>query len=279
MTLDDLTARLRERLRGRVDSAALEAELLVARAAGLERAQLLARGRDEAAREVVAAACRFAVRRLAGEPVALLLGGKEFWGRRFALRPGVLVPRPDTETLVEAALAVLRRGRVADVGCGSGAIAVTLAAERPELAVVAIDRSPVALECARGNAVAHGVGGRVACVRGDLLGAVAPRPCLDAVVSNPPYVEPLDWPGLPREVQLYEPRLALAPLGESAASLRARLIGQARERLVPGGWLAIEVGAGQAGVARDQLRAAGFTAVTIVNDFASIGRVVHGRRG
>jgi len=279
MTLDELVGRLRERLRGAVESPALEAELLVAAAHGVARERLLSIGRDGASADVVQRACAFAVRRLAGEPLALVVGARDFYGRSFALRAGVLVPRPETEHLVEAALAHVARGLVADVGTGSGALAVTLAAERPAaLRLVALDVSPVALACARANAAAHGVGARVAFVLGDLLSAIAPGPTLAAVVANPPYVEPLDWAALPREVQKFEPWWALTPGRESAAAFRGRLIEQAAARLAPGGWIGIEVGAGQAGVARDQLRAAGFRDVAIVNDLASIGRVVHGRR-
>jgi release factor glutamine methyltransferase len=280
MTLDDLVTRLRERLRGEVESPALEAELLVAAAHGVARERLLSIGRESADAAVVQRACSFAVRRLTGEPLALVVGAKEFYGRRFALRSGVLVPRPETEHLVEAALKHVARGLVADVGTGSGALAVTLAAERPaDLRLVALDLSPVAIACARANAAEHGVRARVAFVLGDLLTAIAPGPTLAAVVSNPPYVEPLDWPALPREVQKFEPWWALTPGRESAAALRGRLIEQASARLAPDGWIGIEVGAGQAGVARDQLRVAGFRDVTIVNDLASIGRVVHGRKG
>lgn len=278
MTLEELVTRLRERLRGEVESAALEAELLVAAAHGVPRERLLSIGRDDAVPEVVQRACSFAVRRLTGEPLALVVGARDFFGRSFALRPGVLVPRPETEHLVEAALAHVARGLVADVGTGSGALAVTLAAERPDaLRVVALDVSPVAIACARANAAAHGVESRIAFALSDLLSAVAPGPAFDAVVANPPYVEPLDWPALPREIQKFEPWWALTPGRESAASFRGRLIEQASVRLKPGGWLGVEVGAGQAGVARDQLRAAGFRDVAIVNDLASIGRVVHGR--
>ncbi|MBL8842546.1 MAG: peptide chain release factor N(5)-glutamine methyltransferase [Planctomycetes bacterium] len=280
MTLDDLAARLRERLRGQVDSPALEAELLVSAAAGFPRERLIVRGREVASSAVVAQACHLAVRRLAGEPVALLLGARDFFGRTFRVIPGVLVPRPDSETLIEAALAAGVAGRIADVGCGSGILGVTLAAERPAVrTVVALDLSPYALHCTRENAARHGVASRLQLVRSDLLTGLAPAARFDAIVANPPYVEPLDWPGLPSEIVKYEPWFALTPGFESAAAFRARLIAQACERLRPGGWLAIEVGAGQAGVARDQFRAAGLRDVAIHNDLGSIGRIVSGRQG
>ncbi|MBM4015281.1 MAG: peptide chain release factor N(5)-glutamine methyltransferase [Planctomycetes bacterium] len=286
MTLDDLVARLRERLRGQVDAPALEAELLVAAAAGRPREQLLVAGREAAAPPVVAAACKLAARRLEGMPFALLTGRRDFFGREFLVRPGVLIPRPETEHLVECAVAALTErtgsGRLdaaplLDVGTGSGALAVTLAAALPTRTVVALDLSRRALAVARDNALRHGVAARVHCVLSDLLAALSPVRRFAAIVANPPYVEPLDWSRLPVDVMKFEPWFALTPGNESAAAFRARLIAQSAARLLPGGWLGIEVGAGQAGVARDQFRAAGFGAVAISNDLAQIGRVVHGR--
>jgi release factor glutamine methyltransferase len=286
MTLEDLVARLRERLRGQVDSPALEAELLVAAAAGRPRERLLVDGGEAASAAVVGAAGAHAVKRLQGMPVALLTGEREFRGRRFVVRPGVLIPRPETEHLVDCALRVLMAERapaspsdapLLDVGTGSGAIAVTLASELPTRHVVALDLSRRALAVARTNRERHGVAGRVHLALSDLLSSLPPRPRFAAIVSNPPYVEPLDWVRLPVDVMKFEPWFALTPGNESAASFRARLIGQAAARLLPRGWLGVEVGAGQAGIARDQFRAAGFVDVAIENDLASIGRVVHGR--
>jgi release factor glutamine methyltransferase len=277
MTLAELVAKLRERLLRAVDSPALEAELLVAAARGVPRTQLRRLERDVADEAVVAAACRLAARRLAGEPIAYLRGEREFFGRRFAVAPGVLIPRPETEHLVLVALAAAPSGLFADVCTGSGAVGVTLAAERAALRVVAIDLSRHAVACARANAAALGVAGRLHVVRGDLLSALAAAPRLDGVVANPPYVEPADFDRLDPGVARFEPRLALSP-AEGAARFRARLISESAARLRDGGLLAIEVGAGQAGVARDQLLAAGFRDVRITNDLAAIGRVVSGRR-
>ena len=277
MTVAELTTRLRRALLQSAESPALEAELLVAAALGIERAELWRRERDEAAAAVVAHADALAARRNTGEPVAYLLGAREFHGRRFAVGPGVLIPRPETEHLVEVALRERPRGRFADVGTGSGAVAITLAAECAELRVVAVDLAAGAAACTRANARALGVAARVEVVRGDLLAMLPARPCLDGIVSNPPYVEPADFDRLDPSVQRFEPRLALAP-AEGSARFRQRLIAEAAPRLVPGGLLAIEVGAGQAGIARDQLLAADFHGIAIENDLAGIGRIVSGRR-
>jgi release factor glutamine methyltransferase len=276
MTVAELVARLRLALREVVESPALEAELLVGAALAIERGELWRRERDLAGAKLIERADALAARRRLGEPVAYLLGAREFHGRRFAVGPGVLIPRPETEHLVEVALRTRPRGRFADVGTGSGAVAISLASERPELRVLAIDLSSRAVGCARANAVALDVAARVDVVRGDLLEMVPARPCLDGIVSNPPYVEPADFDRLDPSVQRFEPRLALAPT-EGSAGFRARLIGQAAARLRPGGLLAIEVGAGQAGSARDQLIAAGFRGVAIENDLAGIGRIVSAR--
>jgi len=276
VTIVGLVASLRERLRGAVESPALEAELLVAKALRCERAELLGRDRSPASDAVVAEALALAERRQRGEPIAWLIGGREFHGRRFQVGPGVLVPRPETEHLVDVALAAAPRGLWADVGTGCGAVGITLLLERrAPLRCLAIDLSPQAIACARRNAIELGADERdLVLVQGDLLSPVAPGPRLDGIVSNPPYVEPHEWPLLPPEIQWFEPQLALTPGCESAAAFRGRLIAQAVERLKPGGFLAIEVGAGQAGVARDQLLAAGLRRVAITNDLAAIGRVV-----
>jgi release factor glutamine methyltransferase len=277
MTIAELTTRLRLALLQSVESPALEAELLVGAALGIERGELWRRERDAASAEVVARADSLAARRRLGEPVAYLLGAREFHGRRFALGPGVLIPRPETEHLVDVALRTRPRGRFADVGTGSGAVAITLAAECAELRVVAIELSARAAACAGANARALGVAARVDVVRGDLLAMLPARPCLDGIVANPPYVEPADFDRLDPSLQRFEPRLALST-DEGSAGFRRRLIVESAARLVPGGLLAIEVGAGQAGVAREQLLAAGFGGVAIENDLAGIGRIVSGRR-
>lgn len=276
MTVAELVTRLRLALRASVESPALEAELLVAAALGIERGELWRCERDGAGADVVERADALAARRRLGEPVAYLLGAREFHGRRFAVGPGVLIPRPETEHLVEVALRARPRGRFADVGTGSGAVAIALAGECPELRVLAIDLSPHAVACARANATAHALAARVDVVRGDLLEMLPAHPCLDGIVSNPPYIEPAEFDRLDPTIQRFEPRLALAP-SEGSALFRSRLIGQAAARLRTGGLLAIEVGAGQAGVARDQLIAAGFRGLAIENDLAGIGRIVSAR--
>jgi release factor glutamine methyltransferase len=283
-SIDALLARLRAELSRReglvaetIESPALEAELLLAAALGCERGRLLPRSRERVDDATAAKSLELARRRRLGEPIAYLVGAREFHGRRFLVGPGVLVPRPETELLVDSVLELAPRGLFADVGTGSGCIAVTLALGRPgELRCVALELDAAAAAVARANVRELGAEASVDVVRGDLLAPLAAEPALDGVVANLPYVEPHEWPLLPPEVQRFEPARALTPASGSAAALRGRLLEQARLRLKPGGAIALEVGAGQAGVAREQLLAAGFRDVSILDDLAGIGRVVRG---
>ncbi len=248
-----------------------EAGLLLGRVLGLSEAQVLARDGDAVP---AAAAERFealVARRVEGEPVAYLLGEKEFWGRTFRVDRRVLIPRPETEHLVEAALALPlpARPRILDVGTGSGCLAVTLALEVPAARLVAIDLSAAALGLAHDNA--RRLGAAVAFAGSDLLAALDPA-AFDLVVSNPPYVEPAAAPSLSPEVCKFEPPLALFPPG-AGDLLLARLLGQA-SGLRRGARLIVEIGAGQ----RDQVerhgRTAGLALVAERADYAGIPRAL-----
>lgn len=258
-----------------------EAALLLGRVLGLSEAQVLARG--ELAVEP-AASERFRdllARRLAGEPVAYLLGEREFYGRPFRVDRRVLIPRPETEHVVEAALALPLPPRpwILDVGTGSGCLAVTLAAEIPGARAVAADLSPGALAVAAGNARRNGVGGRVLPVACD-LGEALDLPRFDLVVSNPPYVDLADVPLLSPEVRDFEPHLALFSPGAGDSTL-ARLFaacGAAGRGLAPGACLVVEIGEGQLAAARRHAEAAGLDVAEVRPDLAGIPRVVTLRR-
>ncbi len=262
-----------------VESARLDAELLLADALGVSRAALLAR-RPEPLPE--AAWGRFEARlarRVAREPLAYILGWKEFYGLSFEVSPAVLIPRPESELLVEEALAELARARaprVADVGTGTGCLAVAIAVHAPRARVVVIDRSAAALALARRNAARHAVLGQLRFVRGDLLAAVTGP--LDVVVANLPYVATDEMVALMPEVGRYEPRLALDGGVDGLALLRP-LVAQAAGRLAPGGALLLEVAAGQAARVADLLLATGaFADVATRRDLAGAPRLVRGRR-
>ena len=248
----------------------LDAELLLAAAMGVDRAVIVSDpGRPlepDAARRFMA----YAARRRDREPVAYILGRKGFRSLELDVDPRVLIPRPETEHLVEAVLESASTGaRVVDVGTGSGAIALALKSERPDLVVLATDASAEALDVARANAERLGLD--VAFRHGDLLADVAGP--LDAIVSNPPYVE--DGAVLAPDIVRHEPALALRA-GPDGLDVVRRLLPAAGATDVH--TVALEIGAGQAAAVGELIRAAGFPEVAIVNDLAGIERVLVGRR-
>jgi len=251
----------------------LDAELLLSHALGVSRARL--RSHPETVPDTAAAGRfgRLIERRAAGEPVAYLLGRKHFWTLELAVGPAVLVPRPETELLVERALALHPRrvARIADLGTGSGAIALALARERPLWQVTATDVSSEALAVARGNATAMGLD-RVRFVPGSWFDGLRGS-TFDLVVSNPPYVAE-DDPAL--GVLSHEPRLALTPGADALACLR-EIIRAAPQHLVGGGWLVLEHGAAQAGAVTRELASRGFVTVRSHRDLAGHERITEGQ--
>ena len=256
----------------------LDARALLEHASGRRREWLLAHGDDPAAASVIEAFNALAARRRAGEPLAYLLGFREFHGLRFAVTRDVLVPRPETEGLVDAALERLTdtiRPRVLDLGTGSGALAITLALLRPDAQVVATDASSQALAVAQANARLLGAA-QITWQEGDWFAALSPdEPPFDLVVSNPPYLA-CDDPHLHDLALRHEPRMALVsgPHGMEAIALIAA---QAPARLRPGGWLMLEHGATQGAAARACLQDAGFTQTETLADLQGLPRVTLGR--
>ena len=260
-----------------VDEPRLDAELLLGEAMGCERSTLVA----DSGAEVPASAGRtfgeMVRRRLRHEPVAYILGRKGFRRVELAVDPRVLVPRPETELLVELALE-LRPTRVLDVGTGSGAIALAVADELPDAEVTATDTSPAALEVARANAQRLGLTERVRFLEGTLPDTDG---SWDLILANLPYVAERDWPSLQPEVTKYEPREALLAGPDGLDAYRA-LIPECAPRLSRyaermRGPLALEVGEGQAGAVAELMRDAGFGEVETRPDLAGIERVVIGR--
>lgn len=259
----------------------LDAELLLAEAMGWDRAQLVASPEAEIPPP---AARRFAEtvrRRLRREPVAYILGHRGFHHLELAVDARVLIPRPETELLVELALE-LRPGRVLDVGTGSGAIALAIASELPESEVVATDTSASALEVARANAERLGLAKRVEFLETTLPAAGA----FDLVVANLPYVSEVEWGGLEPEVTEWEPREALLAGPDGLDAFRALLAKWARPSSATAGqgtnaapgWLALEVGDGQARAVEELLAGAGFGPIETRCDLAGIERVVVSRQ-
>ena len=276
MTLGDALARATARLaEAGVESARLEAELLLAKACDdCARALLYAELDRELNDEQLAAFEANLARREQREPLAYVLGE---WGfRRLTLRTDrrALIPRPETEIVVERALDHIRgieEPRVLDVGTGTGAIALAIADEAPTARITAVDLSPDALALARENLELTGVNGRVRLVEHDLTSGLGDGE-FDLVVSNPPYVEPEELPILQPEVRDWEPHVALVGSGATESVARA-----ATEALRPGGWLVLETAAGAGERIRSLLDDLGYERVTITPDLAGKDRVVEGK--
>jgi len=274
MTVGSLLGRGRELLRSASNAAAeLEAEVLLAHILGVPRARL--RSHPQAP---VTAACQARyldgiARCAGGEPLAYLTGKREFWSLDLTVTPAVLIPRPETELLVERALVLgtAAEARVADLGTGSGAVALALARERPRWQIVATDVSAAALAVARANAAGLGAA-RVEFLEGSWCAPLTGR--FDLLVSNPPYVAAGD-PAL--AALRFEPQLALTPGPDGLAALRT-LARAAPAHLAPGGWLLLEHGATQGAAVRAELVAAGLAHVRSHRDLAGHERMTEGQR-
>jgi len=266
------------------------AEVLLAHALGLSRLDLYLRYDQPLAPEELARFKALMVRRREGEPVAYLTGHKEFWSLDLQVAPGVLIPRPETEILVSAALEAAReeigsagqedqpRLWGVEIGVGSGAVVVALAKELPQLDWLALDLSAAALMVARDNARRHGVAERLHFVRGDLLSGLKPVSRFALMVANLPYVPRTAWEQLPKDIRDYEPREALLG-GEDGLDLIRLLVRQAHHYLPPGGRLALEVGAGQAGPVLELLHETkAYEQLESLADYQGIQRVVRGLR-
>jgi release factor glutamine methyltransferase len=255
MTVLEQVIAARERLRRAgipPDQAAIDAEILARQVLGQDRATYLAH-RDEPITDDESGRLEAMVRRREDrEPVAYILGEREFWGLSFLVSPAVLIPRPETEAIVERALALMddarRAWRLADVGTGSGCLAVALAHERGNATVVATDISEPALGVAAANALRHGVDSRIRLIRTSLLDDV-PGP-FDLIVANPPYVPGGTRDGLQPDVRDYEPETAVFGHGADGLDEVRLLLTQTPERLAPGGWLLMEFGFGQGDAVR-----------------------------
>jgi release factor glutamine methyltransferase len=258
-------------------SARLDAEVLLMNAIQRPRAFLLANPDYRLSENECEQFQQALARRERHEPIQYITGKAEFYGLPLFVDAGVLIPRPETEHLVEAVLErtpVDRATRIVDVGTGSGAIAIAIAAHRPLAHVTALDFSSAALATATRNAAQHGLADRIRFLDSDLLLKVATEQ-FDVVVSNPPYIANGEEPALSRQVREYEPAIALFA-GDTGHEIYERLIPQAKQVLKPGGWLAMEIGFGQ----KDALAqlVTGWSEVCFISDLQGIPRVVCARR-
>ena len=256
-------------------SGRLDAELLLADILELDRVGLYVQFERPLTPEELATYRSQIQRRAAHEPVQYILGETEFWSLPLQVSPDVLIPRADTEVLVEEALLRIEGpASLLDVGTGSGAVALALAKEKPGLQVTALDCSAAALAVAQDNAARNGLAERVTFLQGDL--ADLPDRRYDLVVSNPPYIAASEWETLMPEVREHEPRLALFG-GQDGLDAYRHLARQSRQILEPGGWLLVEIGATQAEDVKALFSAAGLCACGIRNDYAGLPRVVFGQ--
>jgi len=271
--LADARARLAE---VGIEGADLDARVLLRDILDVSDAVLLTEGNRPLSEDEASRFSENLDRRVAGEPVARILGHREFWGLDFALGPDTLVPRPDTEIVVEAALAAMRRAgkaapSIADFGTGTGCILLALLHEMPDARGVGVDRSPGALEVARGNAERLGLAGRARFIQSDWGDGLDGG--LDLLVSNPPYISSREISGLDVEVRAHDPRLALDGGADGLESYRL-IVTDAARLLVPGGVLVLELGVGQGPEVSALAVAAGLRVEEIRPDLAGIPRAL-----
>jgi release factor glutamine methyltransferase len=261
------------------DRASRDAEALLLHVADRNKAWLMAHAEDELNFAQGASYAQMLDRRFCGEPIQYITGETEFYGLIFHVTPDVLIPRPETEHLVEKVLELasdFEAPRIADIGTGSGCIAVALAHHLPRATITAIDISYSALNVARQNAALNDVDGRIRFLEGDLFAPVAEE-SFDIVVSNPPYVAASEISNMPAEVRDHEPARALFA-GPDGLSVYLRLIPAAKSVLIPGGLLALEIGHGQSEPVAKLLAAAGLGQIEFVPDLQGIPRVACARR-
>lgn len=264
-----------------IESPRLEAELLLGHELQMSRMQLLLDANRPLAREELARYRALIARRRGGEPSAYILGKKEFFGREFKVDQRALIPRPDTETLVEVALQRTRArslgGRALDIGTGSGAVALTFARERPTWQVTALDKSPDALELARENALELGAIWGVRLLVSDLFTGLDPNERFELIVSNPPYIPEGELAQLDKHIRDFEPRMALD--GGADGLDFYRVIAETAPRfLTQGGVLALEIGSDQAAPVSELLSSAGFLELEVAKDYGRRDRVVSGKK-
>lgn len=282
-TLEALQRRMMQQLKTQHhETAPLDARLLLEHASGLSSTDLAMQAKQEADATLVHDAQALVALRLTGMPVAKIIGHKEFWGRRFHVSPAVLDPRPDSETLIEAALALLPEDkalRLIDLGTGSGCLLLTLLAERPLARGLGIDKSRAALSLARRNThfldLNLGLRRRVALRHGDWLHGV--NATADMIIANPPYIESDAIDRLDRDVRLFDPRLALDGGSDGIGPYHA-LIAPSFQCLTGGGHLLLEIGVTQAEAISALMAAAGFADISLRQDLAGRDRVLIGRK-
>ncbi len=260
----------------------LDAEVLLSHCLGLDRTGLYVNLQKPLSPEEIGAFEKLVVRRAAGEPVAYIVGRKEFWSLPFHVGPAVLIPRPDTEILVEEILRIAGRlGKdrldILEIGTGSGAVSIALAGELKNARIVATDCSKEAIEVAKKNAAVNALAGRISFLQGNLFDPLCEK--FDIIASNPPYLSEEEFNGLPPGVRLFEPREALLA-GPEGTEFHQALIQGGRSYLRDGGWLIMEIGDRQKDRIANLFRIdGGYAEVDFTVDYAGLFRVVRARKG
>ena len=265
--------------RAKIENPKIDAQWLLAEALGCKRLELFLQYERPLDEDVLQPLRESVRRRARGEPLQYIIGSLDFHDIRLAVGPGVLVPRPETEQLVERVISLLQEWeapRVVDLGTGSGAIALALAAALPAARILALDRSREALEQARANADRLGLRERVSFRKGDWLSELELE--ADCIVANPPYLTEEEWETARVEVREHEPREALVAADGGMADLK-RILAEAPDRLAAGGLVALEMGVGHAAVLGEEARICGFREVTVEADDSGRDRFLIGRKG
>lgn len=265
-----------------IDQPRANAEVLLAHLLRMDRLQLYLHYDKPLSPQELAGYREMIRRRASREPTQYITGTQEFWSLDLEVTPSVLIPRPETELLVEKTLEILgnRAGRVLDLGTGSGAIAIALAHENPFLSIVASDHSPQALEVARRNAIRHGVDERISFLAMDLFSALAcGREPFDCIISNPPYVGEEEFPALAPEVRHYEPGPALLGGGSKGTDTICRILVEAPRFMKPGGFILLEIGHGQAELLEREISEnPAFEEHHFLRDYSGILRILQARK-
>jgi release factor glutamine methyltransferase len=272
----------RELKEAAVDAPSLVADLLLGFVINADRVRIISHSEEEISEDAFANFRSLVIRRAKGEPVQYIIANREFYGLDFRVTPAVLIPRPETEFLVESAINLIKSGsapgpKFVDIGTGSGCISIAVAHEVSTAVGCAVDISGSALEIARENARIHCVSDRIRFIQGDLLECFSCVPLFDLILCNPPYIALKECGSLPSCVRDYEPHRALFG-GESGLEIYERLAPQAASRLVPGGYLLLELGAGQAEDVARLIEREGLALQTIVEDLQKIPRCLIGRK-
>ena len=283
MTVRDIIHQTTEKLEAAgIPSARLDTEVLLAFCLGCDRIDFIKNPQRQLSGEQLAVYGRLVARRLLFEPVAYITGVKAFWSFTLEVSPDVLIPRPDTEVIVEEALAVFRaqalsRPRILDIGTGSGAIALALAREIPDAQITATDISPAALAVAQKNARLLGLGDSIIFQVSDLFEEI--QGTFDIIVSNPPYIGAAEYETLEEGVRNFEPKLALWA-GQTGVEFYEKLIYQAHSYLNENGWLLLEIGAKQRARVQEIIKTNDcfYSHINVRTDYAGLSRVILGRR-